>query len=182
MATGNSVARSRHDLSLAAWFAGSLMGAIGLNRTAAALGATVWPGRSAPSSGGPATCPSTVAQPRPPTPHEDVTTAQRRCTVLQWAIPTLTGAALIVNARIRHALAAYRRAGSPSASRPPTHSPIGTPTCVEGRGHADRQDSPAGSSGCRSRTWSCGWPLSRPPLDGAAHRPRGGDGAPARRS
>jgi len=124
MATGNSVARSRHDLSLAAWFAGSLMGAIGLNRTAAALGATVWSGRSAPSSGGPATCPSTVAQPRPPTPHEDVTTAQRRCTVLQWTIPTLTGAALIVNARIRHALAAYRRAGVServAATHPLTH-------------------------------------------------------------
>ena len=35
MATDNTVSRSLHDLGLAAWFGGSLMGAVGLNGAAA---------------------------------------------------------------------------------------------------------------------------------------------------
>jgi hypothetical protein len=35
MAEDNTVARSLHDLGLAAWFGGSLMGAVGLNGAAA---------------------------------------------------------------------------------------------------------------------------------------------------
>jgi hypothetical protein len=36
MAVDNTVARSLHDVGLAAWFGGSLMGAVGLNRVAGA--------------------------------------------------------------------------------------------------------------------------------------------------
>src|ERR687898_1253523 len=37
MATDNTVSRSLHDVGLAAWFGGSLMGAVGLNGAAAAV-------------------------------------------------------------------------------------------------------------------------------------------------
>jgi hypothetical protein len=37
MAEDNTVARSLHDLGLAAWFGGSLIGAVGLNGAAAAV-------------------------------------------------------------------------------------------------------------------------------------------------
>lgn len=37
MAQTNTVARSLHDLGLAAWFGGSLMGAVGVNKAAAAV-------------------------------------------------------------------------------------------------------------------------------------------------
>ena len=37
MAQDNTVARSLHDLGLAAWFGGSLMGAVGLNGAAGAV-------------------------------------------------------------------------------------------------------------------------------------------------
>ena len=36
--SGNSLVRSLHDLSAAAWFGGSLMGAVGLNGAASDLG------------------------------------------------------------------------------------------------------------------------------------------------
>jgi hypothetical protein len=35
MAADNTMSRSLHDVGLAAWFGGSLMGAVGLNRAAA---------------------------------------------------------------------------------------------------------------------------------------------------
>jgi len=37
MAQDNTLARSLHDLGLAAWFGGSLMGAVGLNGAAAVV-------------------------------------------------------------------------------------------------------------------------------------------------
>ncbi len=37
MAADNTVSRSLHDLGLAAWFGGSLMGAVGLNGAAASV-------------------------------------------------------------------------------------------------------------------------------------------------
>ncbi len=37
MAQTNTVARSLHDLGLAAWFGGSLMGVVGVNKSAAAV-------------------------------------------------------------------------------------------------------------------------------------------------
>jgi hypothetical protein len=37
MANDNTLARSLHDVGLAAWFGGSLMGAVGLNGAAAAV-------------------------------------------------------------------------------------------------------------------------------------------------
>ena len=37
MAQDNTVARSLHDLGLAAWFGGSLMGAVGVNGAAGAI-------------------------------------------------------------------------------------------------------------------------------------------------
>ena len=160
----NSLARSLHDLGLAAWFGGSLMGAVGLNGAAAdveepkqrlrvanagwnrwtpvnlagitahvagglvllgankgrvasqqgvaqatlvktgltvlALGATAWSralgaklnqAGEVPVEGG--------TDPSGDTP-EDVAKAQRQLKALQWVIPALTGAVLVVNARM----------------------------------------------------------------------------------
>ncbi|MDQ2754430.1 MAG: hypothetical protein M3R71_02650 [Actinomycetota bacterium] len=160
----NSFARSLHDLGLAAWFGGSLMGAIGLNGaaakasdpaersriatagwtrwapvnavaigahlvggavivkankgritgqanvashtgvkaalTAAALAATaasgvfgtkVARGADAPTAG--------ATEPSSGTPA-DVASAQRNLQVAQWAIPALTGAVLVMSARM----------------------------------------------------------------------------------
>jgi hypothetical protein len=162
MAQDNTLARSLHDLGLAAWFGGSLMGAVGLNGAAAvvdqpdqrlrvanagwarwtpvnlagiaahlaggavllagnkgrlaaqrgvasatiakaavtglALAATAWSralgerliqARDAPVEGG-----TTPTDDTPP----DLAGAQRQLTVLQWVIPGLTGAALVLNA------------------------------------------------------------------------------------
>jgi hypothetical protein len=164
MAPDNTVSRSLHDLGLAAWFGGSLMGAVGLNGAAAeveepkqrlrvanagwnrwtpvnlagiaahlaggavllgankgrvagqqgvaqatavktaltvlALGATAWSralgaklnqAGEVPVEGG--------TDPVPETP-EDVAKAQRQLRVLQWGIPLLTGAMLVLNARM----------------------------------------------------------------------------------
>ena len=160
----NSLARSLHDLGLAAWFGGSLMGAVGVNGaaaqveepkqrlrvanagwnrwtpvnlagiaahlaggavllaankgrvatqqgvaqatvvktalTGAALAATAWSralgakldqAGEVPVEGG--------TEPSADTP-EDVAKAQRQLKVLQWVIPALTGAVLVVNARM----------------------------------------------------------------------------------
>ncbi len=162
--TDNSLARSLHDLGLAAWFGGSLMGAVGVNGAAAtvdepkqrlrvanagwnrwtpvnlagiaahlaggavlltankgrvtaqqgvaqatavktaltvlALGATAWAralgakldqAGEVPVEGG--------TDPSGDTP-EDVAKAQQRLKYLQWGIPLLTGATLVVNARM----------------------------------------------------------------------------------
>jgi ankyrin repeat protein len=160
----NSLARSLHDLGLAAWFGGSLMGAVGVNGAAAqvqepkqrlrvanagwnrwtpvnlagitahlaggavllaankgrvatqqgvaqatavktaltvlALGATAWAralgakldqAGEVPVEGG--------TDPSGDTP-EDVAKAQQQLKYLQWGIPILTGAILVVNARM----------------------------------------------------------------------------------
>jgi hypothetical protein len=162
MAQDNTLARSLHDVGLAAWFGGSLMGAVGLNGAAAtvdqpeqrlrvantgwarwtpvnlagiaahvtggavllagnkgrlatqrgvpsatvakaaltglalgataysrALGARLMRAGDAPVEGG-----TTPADETP----SDLAQAQRQLTVLQWVIPALTGAALVVNA------------------------------------------------------------------------------------
>jgi hypothetical protein len=164
VAADNTVSRSLHDLGLAAWFGGSLMGAVGLNGaaadveepkqrlrvansgwnrwapvnlagivahlaggtvllgankgrmasqqgvgqatmiktalTGAALAATAWSwalgarldqAGEAPVEGG--------TDPTADTP-EDVAKAQRQLKVLQWVIPALTGAVLVLNARM----------------------------------------------------------------------------------
>jgi hypothetical protein len=163
-ANDNTVARSLHDLGLAAWFGGSLMGATGLNGAASVVddpaqrlrvantgwarwtplnlagiaahlagGAVLTGGNKGRLAGqqGAATASTvktalTVAalgttayaralgkrleragdvpveggtSPDPTTP-QDVARAQRRLTVLQWAIPVLTGAVLVVSARM----------------------------------------------------------------------------------
>jgi hypothetical protein len=152
----NTVSRSLHDLGLATWFGGSLMGAVGLNGAAAdvqepkqrlrvanagwnrwtpvnlagiaahlaggavllgankgrvagqqgvaqatvvktaltwsrALGAKLNEAGEVPVEGG--------TDPSIDTP-EDVTKAQRQLKVLQWVIPALTGAMLVLNARM----------------------------------------------------------------------------------
>jgi hypothetical protein len=162
--TDNTVARSLHDLGLAAWFGGSLMGATGVNGAAAVVqdptqrlrvantGWARWTplnlagiaahlaggvvltganqGRLAAQQGvataSTAKTALTVAAlgvtgyarllgkkleragdvpveggttPSSATP-EQVTRAQRQLTVLQWVIPVLTGAVLVVNARM----------------------------------------------------------------------------------
>jgi ankyrin repeat protein len=164
MVADNTVSRSLHDLGLATWFGGSLMGAVGLNGaaaqveepkqrlrvansgwnrwtpvnlagiaahvaggavllaankgrltsqqgvasatvvktalTGAALAATAWSralgarldeAGQVPVEGG--TDPSTDTP-------EDVAKAQRQLKVLQWVIPALTGAVLVLNARM----------------------------------------------------------------------------------
>ena len=164
MANDNTLARSLHDLGLAAWFGGSLMGAVGVNGAAAqvqepkqrlrvanagwnrwtpvnlagiaahlaggavlltankgrvtaqqgvaqatavkttltvlALGATAWSrvlgaklnqAGEVPVEGG--------TDPGADTP-EDVTKAQQQLKYLQWGIPILTGAMLVLNARM----------------------------------------------------------------------------------
>jgi hypothetical protein len=164
VAADNTVSRSLHDLGLAAWFGGSLMGAVGLNGaaadveepkqrlrvanagwnrwtpvnlagiaahlaggavllgankgrvasqqgvaqatvvktalTGAALAATAWSralgakldqADEVPVEGG--------TDPSIDTP-EDVAKAQRQLKVLQWVIPALTGAVLVLNARM----------------------------------------------------------------------------------
>jgi hypothetical protein len=162
--TDNTVARTLHDLGLAAWFGGSLMGAVGLNGAAAQVeeptqrlrvantGWARWTplnlagitahlaggavltrankGRLAGQQGVAATSTIKTAltvaalgttayarvlgkrleragdvpveggtTPNPATPDE-VTRAQRQLTALQWVIPVLTGAVLVVNARM----------------------------------------------------------------------------------
>ena len=164
MTADSTVSRSLHDLGLAAWFGGSLMGAVGLNGaaaeveepkqrlrvatagwnrwtpvnlagiaahvaggavllgankgrvasqqgvaqatvvktalTGAALAATAWSralgvkldqAGQVPVEGG--------TEPGGETP-EDVATVQRQLKVLQWVIPALTGAVLVLNARM----------------------------------------------------------------------------------
>jgi hypothetical protein len=162
--TDNTVARTLHDLGLATWFGGSLIGATGVNGAASAIqdptqrlrvanaGWARWTplnlagiaahlaggavltgankGRLAGQQGVAAT--STVktaltvaalgvtgyarvlgkkleragdvpveggTTPCPTSPDE-VTRAQRQLTALQWVIPVLTGAVLVVNARM----------------------------------------------------------------------------------
>jgi hypothetical protein len=162
--TDNTVARTLHDVGLATWFGGSLMGAAGVNGaatvvedptqrlrvanagwarwtplnlagiaahlaggavltganrgrlagqqgvarasmakaalTVAALGATGYArllGRKLERAGDVPVEGGTT--PNPTTP-EDVARAQRRLTALQWVIPALTGAVLVVNARM----------------------------------------------------------------------------------
>jgi hypothetical protein len=163
--TDNTVARTLHDVGLAAWFGGSLMGAAGVNGAAAVVedptqrlrvansGWARWTplnlaGIAAHLAGGAVLTGAnkgrlagqqgvaaasrvktvlTVAAlgvtgyarvlgkrleragdvpveggttPNPATPDEDVARAQRKLTALQWLIPVLTGAVLVVNARM----------------------------------------------------------------------------------
>jgi hypothetical protein len=160
----NTLARSLHDLGLAAWFGGSLMGATGLNGAAAVVkdptqrlrvansGWARWTplnlagiaahlaggavltgankGRLAGQQGVAATSTIKTAltvaalgttayarvlgkklehagdvpveggtTPNPATPDK-VTQAQRQLTALQWVIPALTGAVLVLSARM----------------------------------------------------------------------------------
>ena len=164
MAADNSISRSLHDLGLATWFGGSLMGAVGLNGaaaqveeskqrlrvanagwnrwtpvnlagiaahlaggavllgankdrvasqqgvasatvvktalTGAALAATAWSrvlGAKLDQAGEVPVEGST--DPSGDTP-DDVAKAQRQLKVLQWVIPALTGAVLVLNARM----------------------------------------------------------------------------------
>jgi hypothetical protein len=163
-AKDNTIARTLHDVGLAAWFGGSLMGATGLNGAAAVVddptqrlrvansgwarwtplnlagiaahlaGGAVLTGANKGRLAGPQGVAAasavktalTVAAlgttayarllgkkleragdvpveggttPNPATPDE-VTRAQRQLTALQWVIPVLTGAMLVVNARM----------------------------------------------------------------------------------
>jgi hypothetical protein len=160
----NTIARTLHDVGLAAWFGGSLMGAVGVNGaaavvedptqrlrvansgwarwtplnmagiaaylaggavltgankgrlaaqqgvattstiktalTVAALGTTAYArvlGKKLQSAGDVPVEGGTT--PNPATP-QDVARAQRQLTALQWVIPVLTGAVLVVNARM----------------------------------------------------------------------------------
>src|SRR5918997_5206831 len=164
MAETNTVARTLHEMGLAAWFGGSLMGAVGVNGaaaqvenpaerskvanagwarwtpvnlaaiaayvgggvvltggnrgrvaaqagvaqasvvktalTGAALVATGYSrilGQKVMNAGTPPVQGAT--EPSPSTP-DDVAGAQRQLKALQWAIPALTGALLVVNARM----------------------------------------------------------------------------------
>jgi hypothetical protein len=98
MADDNTVSRSLHDLGLAAWFGGSLMGAIGVNGAAAQVeepkqrlrvACAGWTAGEVPVEGG--------TDPSGDTP-EDVAKAQQQLKFLQWGIRILTGAILVLNA------------------------------------------------------------------------------------
>ena len=164
MAQDNSVARSLHDLGLAAWFGGSLMGAVGLNGAAGAVdsaeqrlrvanagwarwtplnlagitahlagGAVLLVANKGRMAGQRGVATATIAKtaltglalaatgysralgaklqqvgdapvaggttPTSGTP-EEVTKVQRQLNVLQWVIPGLTGATLVLNAQM----------------------------------------------------------------------------------
>jgi CBS domain-containing protein len=164
MAQDNTVARSLHDLGLAAWFGGSLMGAVGLNRAAAVVdqpeqrlrvanagwarwtpvnlagiaahlagGSVLLMGNKGRVAGQRGVATATIAKtaltglalaatgysralgaklervgdapaeggttPTAGTP-EEVARAQRQLNVLQWVIPGLTGATLVLNAKM----------------------------------------------------------------------------------
>jgi hypothetical protein len=164
MTADNTVSRSLHDLGLATWFGGSLMGAVGLNGaaaevaepkqrlrvanagwnrwtpvnlagiaahvaggavllgankgrvasqqgvaqatmikttlTGAALAATAWSRALGAKLDQAGEIPVEGAtDPNAGTP-EDVAKAQRQLKVLQWVIPALTGAVLVLNARM----------------------------------------------------------------------------------
>ncbi len=105
----NTVIRSMHDLGAAAWFGGTLMGAVGVNGVSkdvkdpaepAAIGTTVYSavlgakiaaeGSSAPVEGG--TVPSSGTP-------DKVAKLQRQQRVLQWATPALTGGIIILGAQ-----------------------------------------------------------------------------------
>ena len=164
MAENNSLARSLHDLGLAAWFGGSLMGAVGVNGaaaqveepkqrlrvanagwnrwtpvnlagivahlaggtvllgankgrvasqqgvasatviktalTGAALAATAWSRALGAKLDQAGEVPVEGGTDSAATTPEDVAKAQRQLKVLQWVIPALTGAVLILNARM----------------------------------------------------------------------------------
>jgi hypothetical protein len=164
MAEDNTVARSLHDLGLAAWFGGSLMGAVGLNGAAAAVdpaeqrlrvanagwarwtpvnlagiaahlagGAVLLAGNKGRLAGQRGVATATITKtaltglalaatgysrvlgakvqrvgdapvqggttPTGSTPDQ-VAKAQRQLNVLQWVIPGLTGATLVLNAQM----------------------------------------------------------------------------------
>jgi hypothetical protein len=70
MAQDNTLARSLHDLGLATWFGGSLMGAVGLNGAAAVVdappsdcGSPTPAGRAGPRSTWPGSAPTWPAVP-----------------------------------------------------------------------------------------------------------------------
>jgi hypothetical protein len=160
----NTISRSLHDVGLAAWFGGSLMGAVGLNGaaaqveepkqrlrvansgwnrwtpvdlagitahvagglillgankgrvasqqgvasatvvktalTGAALAATAWSRALGAKLDEAGEVPVQGSTDSAATTPEDVAKAQRQLKVLQWVIPALTGAVLVVNARM----------------------------------------------------------------------------------
>ena len=163
MSSRNTVVRSMHDLGAAAWFGGSLMGAVGVNGTAdavrdpkdraraaamgwakwapvnalaigahliggaavlyanrdrarhqagvtsntlakialtgAALGATVYSGMlGAKTAKGDGHSIDGATEPSPYTP-DDVASAQQQLHYLQWALPVLTGAVVVLGAQ-----------------------------------------------------------------------------------
>jgi hypothetical protein len=164
MTADNTVSRSLHDLGLATWFGGSLMGAVGLNGaaaqveepeqrlrvansgwnrwtpvnlagiaahlgggavllgankgrvasqqgvasatviktalTGAALAATAWSRALGAKLDQAGEVPVEGGTESAATTPEDVAKAQRQLKVLQWVIPALTGAVLILNARM----------------------------------------------------------------------------------
>ena len=164
MATDNTVSRSLHDVGLAAWFGGSLMGAVGLNGAAAAVdpaeqrlrvanagwarwtpvnlagiaahvagGSMLLAGNKGRLAGQRGVATATIAKTAftglalaatgysralgtklqqvgdapvegGTTPTEDspdqVAKVQRQLNVLQWVIPGLTGATLVLNAQM----------------------------------------------------------------------------------
>jgi hypothetical protein len=141
----NTVSRSLHDLGLATWFGGSLMGAVGLNGAAAdveeprqrlrvanagwnrwtpvnlagiaahLVGGTVLLGANKGRVAGQRGVASATVAKTALTGAalaatawsralgaklEDVAKTQRQLKVLQWVIPALTGAVLVLNARM----------------------------------------------------------------------------------
>ena len=120
MSERNTLAHALHDIGLAAWFGGSLMGAVGVNGAAAdvddprqrarvanagwgrwtpvnlvAIGAHLVGGAQLMKAGDVPVAGGTDSLPTTP---PEVAKAQKQLSALQWAIPGLTGAILASSA------------------------------------------------------------------------------------
>src|SRR6266487_4238950 len=107
MTDRNTLVRSMHDLGAAAWFGGSLMGAVGLNGASqdaadpadrARLAAAGWARWSPVGAAAGRVESEGGTQPSGDTPA-DVASAQRRLRVVQWVIPALTGVVVLLGAQ-----------------------------------------------------------------------------------
>ncbi|MEW1957805.1 hypothetical protein [Kineococcus sp. NPDC059986] len=108
MGERQTVIRSLHDIGLAAWFGGSLFGAVGLNGASAAVGdpsdrthvaALGW-ARWAPVNAAALAAHSVGAIGLLSANRgRDVAAAMKKLKVLQWTIPALTGVLLVLTAQ-----------------------------------------------------------------------------------
>ena len=107
----NTLSRSLHDVGLSAWFGGTLANAVALNPaaaqaegshaktalTAAALGATAYSRVLGKKVSAKTDVPAESGTSPSATTPKAVADAQRQLKVLQWAVPALTGALVVIS-------------------------------------------------------------------------------------